>query len=1070
MKRRIEALGGQYNGHLTRKVTHLVAGKIIRSDKYKVKCNGHIICTDLLSRVQRKSLRSQSCSLHSLKTVSRALASVLSTSLTYHMISPICFTNCLQMIKLHSVPPLFGCKISISGLSGIERKEVSDIVSRLGGIYSAELSRNCTHLLAKQDSISLGSTGPKLQFASKWGIPVADMGWLHECSAKDMYVDERAGYLVEVTASQQAPHVTSGAYDDVTLADVQAARNIPQYLAGCRIYLGSGSSLSDDRLTLLKKLILSAGGTRYSEASAGDDVTHFIVHSQVLTGKEAGMLQKFKHQPIVVHDQWLLACFVAKARLEPDLYRVDAALIRSHEKDSAQIPDSQTTLGSRNIWSTKRASQMGGAGPDPNWVVPHRKIEASQPHSHSQPVQSQGVFSRIKLFLHSQLMAQYAERVIRHGAALVESEQLSDYAVWPAIVIDPLQATHSVTEPWLKRCLSERKISPCEPYSPIHAKKPVDRSSFISINICSTGFREPEREFMFHLVTSGLGAACTDSFSKNNTHLICKAGVIPSGPKVDFARKIRIPCVTEQWLIDCATEGTLLPWSSYAVETEDLEKEEKTQPPAKRGCVMSSRGPSLPLSLPISSSLPAVPVDTPVRRDLNARLRQATNNILPAPAQSDAIGPTQAIAKEQIGTLLHGLVFSISQRLWHRREELYELVTSLGGTFLWAYDAACTHYLHQGNRVDETFREFRLAKHCGKLIISPHWLMACKDSGERVPEAEYPHHHNPDKLAEASESGTAPLIDDVPMSKINSHSNPLPIKIEPIQVQFEEPVHVPDTFLATLDVPLKTARTHVVTYASINVKEQTEPIEQIAEGDVGAIISRPSSTEGLSQGARRLTIADDPSKPASQTQRRFIISGISGPEKNTLASIIADLGGTLLDQNEWDLTATHLIVRQPSKSEKYLGACAAGLWILRPEYLEACKVAAKMLPEAEWEVQPVWNDTPADGAIKSAPRAWRMHLSATGKKGAFEGWTALLAIDNKRLPGFIRILKSGGANIVTLTDNDALTATQLNLTHIIFTSHAMRCKIPAEIQERHPPSIFKPIEFVAEHLLSPPRL
>jgi hypothetical protein len=36
LRRRIEGLGGAYSGHLTKNVTHLIAGKIIRSDKYKV--------------------------------------------------------------------------------------------------------------------------------------------------------------------------------------------------------------------------------------------------------------------------------------------------------------------------------------------------------------------------------------------------------------------------------------------------------------------------------------------------------------------------------------------------------------------------------------------------------------------------------------------------------------------------------------------------------------------------------------------------------------------------------------------------------------------------------------------------------------------------------------------------------------------------------------------------------------------------------------------------------------------------------------------------------------------------
>lgn len=90
--------------------------------------------------------------------------------------------------------------------------------------------------------------------------------------------------------------------------------------------------------------------------------------------------------------------------------------------------------------------------------------------------------------------------------------------------------------------------------------------------------------------------------------------------------------------------------------------------------------------------------------------------------------------------------------------------------------------------------------------------------------------------------------------------------------------------------------------------------------------------------------------------------------------------------------------------------------VLRPDYIEACEKAGNFLPEAEYEWQPLWTDTSAEGAIKAAARNWRTFLSTSKGKAAFDGWNVLLAVDQKRMPGLRRILQAGHATVFTIPE------------------------------------------------------
>jgi len=663
-------------------------------------------------------------------------------------------------------------------------------------------------------------------------------------------------------------------------------------------------------------------GTRFSEAYAGEDVTHFVVHSQVLSGREMGQLGRYAQRPLVVHDQWLLACFVAKARIEPDLYAVDPdAIMKASESQITTVAHLQNQPQSRSVWATKRTTSQSVAGTlgdsatipaATNWIVPHRKnfLDSAGPgltrNTDTLGTQkTQLPLTEVQVFLHPRIREQFGDRVVSLGGTLTDSS--ADYAVLPFVTAESELATipscrHHVNELWLLKCHVDRRIVPLDnihqQLRPLTASRAVDREAFRALNICPTGFEPPERDYLASLLTRGLGGSFSEALSKRNTHLLCKDGKddTRNGPKLEFASKTGIQCVTERWLLDSARAGSPLPVEAYVVakptESESSSTEATPQPPAKRGCgpaLTSSRLPSLP------TSLPAVAVDTPLRRDFNRAIKQAASALLPeeptsAPGHS-AYGPTQAIAREQLATLLHGLVFSISQRLWHRREELYTTVTDLGGTFLWSYDAACTHYLHQGNKPDESFREFVLARHCGKKIVSPHWLAKCKEEGRRLTEAEYPHHYNSD--------GTHFQIESVPPQKENvvpvtvSAAAKCTVRRHSIAV---EPVTVPETYAASLEASfIKPRQARIVTYAGLDDAKDGQDGFPYPDACLPAQPQdRPSSTEGLSQNTRKLSIADPP-RP-----RVIMFSGVSGPEKNSLVKQCTSLGETTVcDQNEW---------------------------------------------------------------------------------------------------------------------------------------------------------------------------
>ncbi|XP_077418732.1 SMC5-SMC6 complex localization factor protein 1 isoform X2 [Vanacampus margaritifer] len=141
----------------------------------------------------------------------------------------------------------------------------------------------------------------------------------------------------------------------------------------------------------------------------------------------------------------------------------------------------------------------------------------------------------------------------------------------------------------------------------------------------------------------------------------------------------------------------------------------------------------------------------------------------------------------------------------------------------------------------------------------------------------------------------------------------------------------------------------------------------------------------------------------------FQISGIKNrEEKIALLRGIHQLGGKYIGSSVYHSVCTHLISPQVLASEKSLASCAAGKWVVTPDYVLDSVRNGSWLPEEPYEVA-----IPTDTTSAVSPvRHWREKVTSGAITGAFHGWRVLLMVhDSSRSVMFKRVLQAGSATI-----------------------------------------------------------
>ena len=207
--------------------------------------------------------------------------------------------------------PFVGCTVCVTGLDETQRAMIERETVRGGGVYSRDLTRSCTHLLAPTP------TGQKYQAAVKWDINVVHPSWFDDSLQMGGCMEERFYSLLHDTAAGPvvtpvkgaAPHSAAiGVAADCAFNPGQRSRVKAQtdagsqplsddagagsgggYLRGCKVFLGPGHS--EEKTQHMVKIIRESGATRVSEITP--PMTHYVTAHSVLTDLDRELLAPY---------------------------------------------------------------------------------------------------------------------------------------------------------------------------------------------------------------------------------------------------------------------------------------------------------------------------------------------------------------------------------------------------------------------------------------------------------------------------------------------------------------------------------------------------------------------------------------------------------------------------------------------------------------------------------------------------------------------------------------------------------------------------------------------------------
>ncbi|XP_014676888.1 PREDICTED: uncharacterized protein LOC106816778 [Priapulus caudatus] len=197
--------------------------------------------------------------------------------------------------------------------------------------------------------------------------------------------------------------------------------------------------------------------------------------------------------------------------------------------------------------------------------------------------------------------------------------------------------------------------------------------------------------------------------------------------------------------------------------------------------------------------------------------------------------------------------------------------------------------------------------------------------------------------------------------------------------------------------------------------------------------------------------------------RQFQLTGFSKEDRVHIRTLISSLGGACFECESFKPVTTHLLCARPTRSEKFLGSCILGIWILRTQYLYDCIAKGTWLDEAPYE----WK---ADEKYEQVAPAWlydaphRRRLAVTRQKQTiFHSWRAAIVSGNaEKTAGYKRLLEIGGAEVIVAAL--PIEARQLcdGVTHVFISSSMVSSM--SSLLRCQPARCYRP-EYIAEYVL-----
>ncbi|KAL8795071.1 MAG: hypothetical protein Q9195_002368 [Heterodermia aff. obscurata] len=409
----------------------------------------------------------------------------------------------------HALPIFAGLRICVTGFDDLAyRRQLEDIINTNGGEYRGNLTKDITHLIAKEPS------GNKFNYATQWGIKTVSIEWMTDSLARGMILDE-ASYSLLLPPSDRG----RTAWLRRTMSTTSLGKRPPESELGKpnsrKLRRTASAKLSSESSGLWSNIV----GESVNEEHARPDEWQDRNDNTAPVKSEGG------------------ATAISQTSGE-----------QRSQRDHGLRPDTN--------YDPHRPTHRGGIFRGKKFILhgyTEKKTNVLQRHllSHDAVILTDTSFLPDRI---SEDCAEDYLLLVPH--AMCRNELPTSH--------ESLQRPTAVTDLWLERCLYNKQlISPsAHILNTPFFDAPIE--GFGDFTIAATGFHDYD---LLHLskVVVLIGAKFGEDLTFDTSVLICKE-VAQTSSKPSFARDHGIPAVTADWLWDCISKGELISFEMYLTQ------------------------------------------------------------------------------------------------------------------------------------------------------------------------------------------------------------------------------------------------------------------------------------------------------------------------------------------------------------------------------------------------------------------------------------------------------------------------------------------------------------------------
>ncbi|KAK6512173.1 hypothetical protein TWF481_001064 [Arthrobotrys musiformis] len=409
----------------------------------------------------------------------------------------------------HAFPPFLGLRICTTGINEEkERHRIQKITEENGGIYNGDLTKQVTHLVASSPE------GKKYQFAKQWGISIVSVEWFHQSVERGMSLDE-AYFSFDLPASERG----QGAW----VRSATGKRKLSERE-------GSDGRVKSDPA---KRKIKRAASDRLSSGS------------QTLWGDIMGTK----------------AVKVDK----PNEWGSDAPPPPQQRANSKAGSSAASAVDAAYV-NVRASVSMSDLQPEVPKKMFHDKGFHVYGFDSEKENRIRGIIRGLDGNTYPALQDLFEVPASRYVIIVPDTYIQADC---PRIS-DASKAVQIVTAWWLERCLHEDKFIEPDEYPLGRPMKRHNISGFEKMTVSVTKFDGVD--YLHYTKAIGkLGAEfCEKVYKARSLLIINSADKSGHKDKVKAAEAWGIPIVSQEWLLECISEGELIPFKKYLLNTKTV--------------------------------------------------------------------------------------------------------------------------------------------------------------------------------------------------------------------------------------------------------------------------------------------------------------------------------------------------------------------------------------------------------------------------------------------------------------------------------------------------------------------